>query len=134
LKPATPDPKFTPGFRLSFQDAIVLVAGGVSSITLGRTFWPASLIIAVALSQFFLFCNVFRIPRRPELIWAGIFVVLSGGTILVGFPGWVATLATCFCTTVVLVIREMKKPSYHGVAWQKINPHLRTWWNMNVVE
>jgi hypothetical protein len=22
----------------------------------------------------------------------------------------------------------MKKPSYHGIGWRKINPQLHTWW------
>jgi hypothetical protein len=134
LKPATPIPKFAPGFRLSLRDAVVLVVGIVGSIALGNTFWPASLIIAFAVSHFFLFCNVFRISRRLELIWAVIFIALSGITILTKFPGWAVTIASSICATVIVVICEMKKPSYHGVGWRKINPHLRTWWDSNLAD
>jgi hypothetical protein len=28
----------------------------------------------------------------------------------------------------VLVIFEMRKPSYHGVFWRRVNPNLRQWW------
>ena len=107
--PTTLIPKFAPGFRLSWRDAIVLVVGIGGAITFQKTFWPASLIIAVAIGHFFLFCNVFRISRRLELVLAGIFIVLSGATILAGFPGWVATIAMSICATVAVVICETKK-------------------------
>jgi hypothetical protein len=129
LKPQPPIPKFAPGFRLSLRDAIVLVFGIGSSIVLGKTFWPASLMIVFAVGHFFLFCNVFRISRRLELIWAGIFVTLSGATILTEFPGWFSTLAISFSATIGVIAFEMKKPSYHGVGWKKINPNLKNWWD-----
>jgi hypothetical protein len=132
LKSTTPIPKFAPGFRLSLRDAIVLVVGIGSSIALGKIFWPASLIIAVASGHFFLFCNVFRISRRLELIWAGIFIVLSGATILAEFPEWAVTIAISICATVAVVICETRKPSYHGVGWRRINPHLKSWWDSNL--
>jgi len=129
LKPSVSSPKFAPGFRLSLRDFFVLVVGIGGSVALYKTFWQASLIIIFATGHFFLFCNVFRISRRLELIWAAIFVLLAGGTIMANFPGWFATLILSFCITVVVVVREMKKPSYHGVGWRKVNPHLKSWWD-----
>jgi hypothetical protein len=134
LKQSNLIPKFAPGFRLSWRDVIVLVVGITGSIALDKTFWPASLIIAFAVGHFFLFCNVFRISRRLELIWTGIFIALSCVTIWAGFPGWAATIAISICATIVVVICEMKKPSYHGVSWRKINPHLKTWWDSNLAD
>jgi len=116
---------------MAWRDAGVLVVSAGTAVALGQTFWPASLVIAVAVGQFFLFCNVFRISRRRELIWTGIFVVLAGGTVLAGFPGWPATLAISGCASVVAVLGEMRTPSYHGVGWRKINPHLKNWWEAN---
>jgi hypothetical protein len=94
--------------------------------------WPASLIIAVVIGHFFLFCNGFRISRRPELIWAGIFIVLSVTTILPWFPVWTVTIAISICATITVVICEMKNPSSHGVGWRKINPHLKNWWDLHL--
>ena len=33
---------------------------------------------------------------------------------------------------VVLIAREMKRPSYHGVGWRNINPDLPKWWKSRV--
>jgi hypothetical protein len=33
-----------------------------------------------------------------------------------------------------VVIVEMRKPSYHGVGWQRINPGLPAWWDARVAE
>ena len=38
----------------------------------------------------------------------------------------IGTVATIGLTMVVLV--EVRKPSYHGLGWQWINPALPTWW------
>jgi hypothetical protein len=74
--------------------------------------------------HFFLFCNVFRVSRAPELVWAGVFLALAGSTIALGVPGWPATVAASLATTVVVVTLEMRKPSYHGIGWRRINPTL----------
>jgi O-antigen ligase len=79
-------------------------------------------------AHFFLFCNVLRMSRALELMWAGLFIVLAGFTILTGSPTWVVTLAVSFVATVILAIVEMRKPSYHGVFWKRINPGLPNWW------
>ena len=48
-----------------------------------------ALIPALALGHFFLFCNVFRVRRSYELVWAGCFLVNAGAWItLSGFDVW----------------------------------------------
>ncbi len=123
--------KFKPGFRLSITDAIVLIAGGVAAIFLARVEVFTSFIIMFVLGHFFLFCNVFRISRPPELIWATVFTGLSIMTITVGFPGWTVTTVISLLTSVCCIIREIKLPSYHGILWQKFNPGLEEWWTKN---
>ena len=123
------DTAFKPGFRLSVLDVLVLIAGAVGSWLLGAETWWAGALVAFVVGHFFLFCNVFRIARMPELIWAGAFVLLSSATILGGFPGWPVTFGTSLLLTCVLIAREMRKPSYHGIAWQRVNPDLRKWWD-----
>jgi hypothetical protein len=76
-----------------------------------------------------LFCNVFRVARPLELLWADVFVVLAGATILWGVPGWWSTTLGSVCVAALAIAVEMRKPSYHGVGWQRINPDLRAWWN-----
>jgi hypothetical protein len=120
--------KFAPGFRLSVLDVLVLLAGGWGTWFLGRKIWWAGAIVGFVVGHFFLFCNVFRIARKAELVWAAVFVLLCGATIATEFPGWMTTFGISLLLTVVLVVREMKQPHYHGIFWQRVNPNLLAWW------
>ena len=63
------------GIRFSAQDGIVILIAAVVTSVLWKTvpmFAPA---LPIVLGHFFLFCNVFLVPRRLELIWAGFFLV-----------------------------------------------------------
>ena len=115
-------PPFAPGFRVSFIDGLVLAFGVAGSIVLWSTLWWAGLCIGFVVGHFFLFCNVFRISRKRELVWASVFLLLACSTILCGFPGWLPTFSLSVLLTVILIRREMTQPSYHGIFWQKINP------------
>ena len=53
---------------------------------------------------------------------------MTAGTIALEIPGWFATVSVSLCATIIVVILEMRKRSYHGVGWQKINPELPAWW------
>jgi hypothetical protein len=124
-----PAPEFKPGFRLPVLDRVTLALGTIAAIVLGTLCWQASLVVVVVVSSFFLFCNVFRIARRLELIWASVFVAASTATILWGVPGWIVTVSVAAGTAALVVALEMRKPSYHGVGWRRINPGLREWWD-----
>lgn len=86
------------------------------------------LIIGFVVGHFFLFCNVFRVARPLELAWAALFTALAGSTIVVEQPEWPVTLATSLVATLLVIVVQMRKPSYHGIAWQWINPELPEWW------
>ncbi len=122
------EPRFDPGFRISVVDAIVIVVSTIGAIVLWPTAWWMGFVVAFVVAHFFLFCNVFRIARALELIWAGIFVALTYCTIMVGVPSWTTTIVCCLVATSALVTIEMAKPSYHGVFWKRINPNLPQWW------
>lgn len=120
--------KFQPGFRLSTMDVGILVAGvmGASFVWSSSSLW--ALIILFVIAHFFMFCNIFRIPRRPELIWAGTFISLSFMTGIFEVPGWWITAGATFGLAVILILQSMRRPDYHGVAWRRINPGLLEWW------
>jgi hypothetical protein len=124
-------PAFAPGFRLSAVDLLVLILGALLSVALAFIDLSYCLVVCIPLAHFFIFCNVFRVSRVPELIWAGIFVVLAGATLVSGFPGWWVTVFVAVCVCAVVVVAEMRKPSYHGAYWQRINPGLPDWWKAN---
>lgn len=111
-------------------DVFVLISGVVATTyySYEETWWIGR-IIGFVVAHFFLFCNVFRMSRPLELIWASIFTVLAGLTISTDIPGWGVTIAVSLCATFVLVVIEMRRPSYHGVGWKRINPRLPEWWD-----
>ncbi len=122
---------FAPGFRLSFSDVLVLIAGGLAFVWLTRLDGTLSMVVAFVLGHFFLFCNVIRMARTLELIWAGQFSVLSSSTLLLGAPTWPQTYFLSLAGTLVLIAVQVRKPSYHGVFWKTLNPGLRDWWQRN---
>ena len=126
---SSPARQFEPGARLSRFDVGVLVVTAIVCGGLATT--DAPLIaggIAFVVGHFFLFCNIFRIRRGPELIWAALFTGLAAATILAETPGWPITFTVSLLATVVLIAIEMRHPSYHGIAWQRVNPDLPRYW------
>lgn len=119
---------FNPGFRFSGRDAVVLVVGMACAVGLSTTSPRFGVMIAAVIGHFFLFCNVFRLPRSLELTWAAVFVLVSTPVLFEGvlkWPVWLAVICTC---TVVVVLAAMRMKSYHGVMWHRINPDLPRWW------
>jgi len=119
---------FRPGFRLSTVDVIVLLLGTVCSVLLHGMANPLGLAVFFTLAHFFLFCNVLRMCRRFELIWAALFLLLSVNTILFSMPNWLGTTLIMLGITAVLTVLHMRQPSYHGIFWKQINPELPQWW------
>lgn len=119
---------FAPGFRLSIRDVIVILVGiaAASYLFTIEPWW--SFIVVFVVAHFFLFCNVVRMARPLELIWAATFLALASATLLIETPAWPVTASISLVVTVVVVVLQMRKPSYHGLGWQRINPSLRLWW------
>jgi hypothetical protein len=117
--------QFRPGFRLSVFDAVILAIGIASTFLAPKEF---AIISITAVGHFFLFCNVFRISRAPELIWAGVFVILCSCTLALGYPNWITTIGLAIAVATALIVRELFVPSYHGIFWRKFNPDLPVWW------
>ena len=127
------EPIFAPGFRLSSLDIVVIALGTAAAGGLWLLAPSAAFVVAFVVGHFFLFCNVFRVSRGLELTWGALFTVLAGGTVITEIPGWLFSALIALLATVVVVALEMRKPSYHGVFWQMLNPGLRAWWEKNNV-
>lgn len=121
-------PAFVPGFRFSVVDGFVLVGGMAGAFLLSMFIWWQGFILGYVVAHFFLFCNVVRMGRSLELLWSGVFVTLAGATIGIDMPGWLVTTVVSLGVTVIVVVIEIRKPSYHGVGWKRINPGLPAWW------
>lgn len=121
-------PLFKPGFRIDVIDTLVLIAGAAGTLWLAQVEWWMGLIVGFAVGHFFLFCNVFRVAKPLELTWSAIFVALAASTIVTGQPGWTVTVGVTLATTLIVIVAQVRKPSYHGIAWQRFNPGLLQWW------
>lgn len=119
---------FNPGFQLSVADGLVLLLATTASWALRSFDVALSIAVAFTVAHFFLFCNVLRMARSLELVWAAVFVVLSSSTLLIGIPTWPQTWVISGVCTVVLTLIQVRHPSYHGVFWQRLNPALPSWW------
>lgn len=114
------------GFRFSWIDALALLAGTVAISWLGDALPVMRWTIAFALGHFFLFCNVVRLHRNYELLWAAAFVIHVALWIqreLAGFS-WPLVLAIQTPLTLGLVGLQLRSPDYRGVFAERINPHL----------
>ncbi|MCB1229913.1 MAG: hypothetical protein KDN19_06590 [Verrucomicrobiae bacterium] len=126
------DPDFQPGFRFSGFDATILIVGALTAIGVAIFWLPlAAVVVAFVVGHFFLFCNVFRIARAPELIWAAAFFGLATWAMLSTRPvfAWSLAFGLSLAIAAILIALETRKPSYHGVGWQRFNPGLKDWWN-----
>jgi catechol 2,3-dioxygenase-like lactoylglutathione lyase family enzyme len=123
-----PVPEFAPGFRLSTLDVVILVVGAVAAVAVSTVDVWIGVAVAFVVAHFFLFCNVLRLSRPPELIWAACFAALAVAATARGAVTWPVAFAASVALTLVLALLELCKPSYHGVGWERVNPRLPTWW------
>lgn len=124
-------PLFKPGFRLSLIDCIVILLAIVGIIHFYEVDKVFSYIIGIIVSHYFLFCNITRMSRVPELIWASSFIILCTLSLQLNIIPIFISFIFAMLITVVLVVLETRKPYYHGVFWQKLNPSLPSWFKEN---
>lgn len=122
---------FKPGFRISTLDYTVLLLGAIASIAALQIDHAIAGVTAFTVGHFFLFCNVLRMNRTYEIIWAAGFISLAGATIYGIIPSWWACYGVTTLTTGVVVTLQLRRPDYHGAFWQQTNPNLRVWWEIN---
>ena len=122
---------FKPGFRINSVDVIFLLLGIIMSLCVSMIGIEYSILFILPFIAFFLFCNVFRIRRKPELIWAFIYTITS----IIWFvlqSNFAYYIANTIIWLVVVITWEIKQPGYHGVLWEKINPNLQIWFDNNM--
>jgi hypothetical protein len=122
---------FRPGFRISEIDVGVLLLGTIGSYILARIDESLGVLMVFTVAHFFLFCNVVRMDRPLELIWAALFVLLASSTMLIDVPTWSHTFTVVLTVTAIFVAVQVLMPSYHGAFWRQINPNLPQWWAIN---
>ena len=110
------------GFRFSWTDALVIVIGAAATWLLRGVLGEMVWLIPVVVVHFFLFCNVLRIRRSFELVWAVALVFNFFAWQLAGRFLWWNVLGAQSLLTVVLIVAEMRSRRYHGIGCAWINP------------
>lgn len=112
------------GFRFSFSDAVAITAFLSSAGILWHFGNPLGWLLVMAAGHFFLFCNVFRIVRRRELIWAGLFLVNVTLWAWNDSLTWTGVLLCQLPVTIAVVVLDMRSAAYHGIFAKRLNPGL----------
>ena len=112
------------GFRFSPTDAVALLLFGAAVAVLHRFGSSLSWLVAIVAIHFFMFCDIFRVVRRRELIWAAAFVVNVGFWIVLGRLDWTNVLACQLPISTGVIAWELKVARYHGVFADRLNARL----------
>lgn len=120
---------FQPGLQFTTADFMMLAAAGAFAFWAYDNIgvWLAK-VTGFVVGNFLMFSNVFRVGRTRELIWTIVFVCLAAARLRMGMFEWSTIFAISGALTIAIILIEMRKPSYHGVGWETINPGLREWW------
>ena len=125
--------EFKPGFRLSIMEFMFFVIMAAATWALmgvnGYCAWMA-MFSAV---MFFHFCNIFRIRRLPELVWATCYVVAGIVGYMMELSVWVV-IGGLYALGLGIIAHEFKRPDYHGILWRSINPKLPEWFEKNITQ
>ncbi len=112
------------GFRFSLADALALLCLGGVAMGLHKVPNESWWLVTLAGGHFFLFCNVFRVRRNFELIWAALFVINVTAWLCVEKLEWTNVMACQFPITAAFVFADLRSPRYHGVFARAVNPRL----------
>ncbi len=112
------------GFRFSGVDALALLVFFALAQVLYSQGFPLWWLVPAAAGHFFLFCNVFRVRRRHELIWAGVFVLNTGWWMSGDCLEWFPPVACQTPLTIAILTTGIRSRDYHGMLALTLNPHL----------
>ncbi len=109
----------THGFRLSLVDVLFIVLGTIASYVAWDRISIFTYYIPFVIFHFFLFCNVFRVRRNYELIWAGIFLINNACWILGENLNIYTVFATQIPVSILFIVLEIRSDRYHGIFSKK---------------
>jgi hypothetical protein len=119
-EPSPPCVRGAPGFRFSVIDGAVIVAAVAASAVFWNALGNLALLFPIVVAHFFLFCNVFRVRRSLELIWAAVFVVNFSAWSVIGNFSWWPVLLVQTPVTAACIVLEIRSPGYHGIGCARI--------------
>lgn len=97
----------------------------IAVIGMNRLHLPFAWILICVVGHFFFFCNVFRVRRSYELIWAVAFLVNVAFWMVWQLSlEWLPPLLTQLPITMLVIGMEIRSPQYHGIFAERWNPRL----------
>jgi len=117
----------TAGFRFSLTDGIAISVCAVGTFLAWKWIGEFAFVAPITLGHFFLFCNVFRVHRNYELIWAASFIINFSFWVLgteAGSIPYGKLLAVQLPITALLITLEICSKRYHGIFYRRTNPHV----------
>ena len=105
------------GFRFSAADGAAIVFCAILTWSTWSPLGSLAALFPVVLGHFFLFCNIFRIPRKPELVWSSVFLVNVAVWLYLGQFAWLRVLAIQTPVTVLLIAVAVFSKDYHGIGY-----------------
>ena len=108
----------SPGFRCSAVDLLVLTASVVATRGLWNVSEGASAFLLFLVGHFFLFCNVFRVPRWTELFWGACFLLNVSGNVLGASLDYPRIMFLQAPITLFVIGWAISRSGYHGIGWQ----------------
>lgn len=118
-RPPRPRRDRPPGFSLSRTDAAILAACAPATWALWQFVGSFALICPVVLGHFFLFCNVFRVGSRREMLWTLAFIVNVAACQLTLTFSWTRLLLTQTPLTLAIILTTLFSRNYHGLGYSR---------------
>jgi hypothetical protein len=114
------DWKPSAGFRFAPHDAFAIVICVAVTMVFCPILGNIVILFPVVLGHFFLFCNVFRVPRYLELSWSGIFVVNVGIWVSLSRLDWIVIVVTQLPPTLLAISIAIVSNDYHGIGYSLV--------------
>ena len=112
------------GFQFFATDAAAIIAFTGLAIVFWHFGSPLAWILLITAAHFFLFCNVFRIIRRRELVWAATFIINISLWTWLGKLSITPVLLCQLPITTILILMDLRSSTYHGIFANRLNPSL----------
>lgn len=114
--------------QVSGTDWLVIWSALLLTIALDRLEYPAWWLPGMVVAHFFVFCNVFKVPRKLELLWALVFLVNTGVWLGLDNYDWLPVLLTQspFSLAVIAITLAIRRRRPAAVAGRSATPRQST--------
>lgn len=119
-----PNKTRTWGFRFVATDAVTIGVVVAAALLLWRMENPLWWLLTIVAGHFFLFCNVFRLRRKLEFVWAALFLMNLSFWLYFGRLDWWRVLSAQLPISLFVIVLELRSQWYHGVFAERMNPQL----------